>query len=359
MEEKLKSSAEKWNLDNAAIQRAVTLYKQDYPEGDSPSLENELLPFLYAKGILAKEKSVIRKIKFEDLLEAEEADSDELRKALDRLQAIVVIGETSPTRANLDEQFFDAFIKDHPEWAGKNSFVVFRDHKSLKGKPHALVERFQKSGLCYMHACVVVQHYLVAMSSQDKVPMLNISEYLKKYMPSESLFEHIWSNKGGDSWDFLNNILENKPKSRIISTASDASLLDFDLPEKLRAYGPGLVSGFKVTKEFALDEWQHLGEYSSETFLGRHAMVLVGYRTVNEKKRYLLQNWWKAKPYIEVDANYLFSSDAIIRFIKEPQMEMGRYPTSYETLVECDAGMDASENFTPEGNLTSLFNFRL
>ena len=26
------------------------------------------------------------------------------------------------------------------------------------GKPHALVERFQRSGLCYMHACVVLQH---------------------------------------------------------------------------------------------------------------------------------------------------------------------------------------------------------
>ena len=77
-------------------------------------------------------------------------------------------------------------------------------------------------------------------------------------------------------------------------------------------------------------------------------MVLVGYRIVDGKKRYLLQNWWKSKPYVEVDIEYLLDSEATIHFIKERQMEMGDYPTSFETLVECEPGLDASEHFIPE-----------
>jgi hypothetical protein len=76
-------------------------------------------------------------------------------------------------------------------------------------------------------------------------------------------------------------------------------------------------------------------------------MVLVGYEG---KKRYLLQNWCKTKPYIE-----------FIHFIKEKQMEMGEYPTNPETLVECASDFDCSENFIAPRTLKNKFrwNFQL
>lgn len=248
---------------------------------------------------------------------------------------------------------FNAFVAQHLEWRAGNSFVVFRDHPDLKGKSHALVERFQKSGLCYMHACVVVQHYLVAMNNLKDIPMLNMAEYLKQYMPGNSLYEHIWNNKGGDSLDFLENILQKKPESKNIVALSKNILAETEMDGLLKSYGPGLVSGFRVAEEFIGDDWQHLGEYKVEKFKGRHAMALVGYRTVEGKKRYLLQNWWRSKPYIEVDCDYLLSSDATVHFIKEKQMEMGEYPSNYESLVECESGIDCSENFIPDGIFSS------
>jgi hypothetical protein len=218
----------------------------------------------------------------------------------------------------------------------------------LKGKDHALVERFQKSGLCYMHACVVMQHYLVALNNQETIPMLNMAEYLKKYMPGTHLFEHIWNDKGGDSWEFLKSILKKRPEPEQVITLANESLANADMGVLLEEHGPGLVSGFCVTEDFVSEKWQHLGKYRVENFKGRHAMVLVGHREVDGEKRYLLQNWWKTKSYVEVDADYLLSSDATIHFIKEEQMEMGDYPTSDQTLVECESGMDACENFIPE-----------
>ena len=343
--------AEEWKLEKSDIENAEKLFAEDYNEGEGKKRKrrttspSKLLLFLYAKGILAEEDSVIRKRRFKLLLAAE---TDKLKKALERLTTIVEKGETTPTRLKMEaDSVFDDFVTKHKEWKAEDSFVVFRDHQNLKGKSHALVERFQKSGLCYMHACVVVQHYLVAMNNDKEVPMLNMAEYLKKYMPGDRLYQHIWNNKGGDSLDFLENILKEKPGVDGIASRQTDTLCNDDLDALLKSYGPGLVSGFAVAKDFIGTDWQHLGKYL-EKCEGRHAMVLVGYRIADGKKRYLLQNWWKSKPYVEVDVEYLLSSKAAIHFIKEKQMEMGDYPTNLEALVECESGIDASENFIPD-----------
>lgn len=187
--------AEEWNMTPADIETAAQLFVQDYGIMCKRSAPSKMLLFLYAKGMLASKSSAARKLEFEELLGAQTTD---LGKALKRLEIIVEKGETIPTKLNLDTaHMFDTFVVKHPEWAEKVSFVLFRDHEDLKGKAHALVERIQNSGLCYMHACVVVQHYLVAMNSESKIPMLDMAEYLKKYMPVDSLFEHIWKDRGG------------------------------------------------------------------------------------------------------------------------------------------------------------------
>jgi hypothetical protein len=198
-----------------------------------------------------------------------------------------------------------------------------------------------------MHAGVVLKHYLVAMNNDTAVPMLDMAEYLKKYATSTSLFKYVWNNEGGDSLAFFRSILKKKPNRKNIILCFSWDDLD-SMDNLLQSFGPALVSGFGVTKRFTSKHRQHLGKYEVEAFEGKHAMVLVGYRrTRNGEKRYLLQNWWKTKPYVEVDANYLQSSQAYVYFIKEPHMEMGDYPTNLQSMVECD--LDACERFIPEG----------
>ncbi|KAI8899569.1 hypothetical protein BC833DRAFT_656925 [Globomyces pollinis-pini] len=324
---------DEWKLEESDIKTVAELFAQDY--GTENTNPTKLLLFLYAKGILAAKSSVVRKAEFQEILAAE---TTEAKKALERLTTIVEKGETTPTRFKMEaDSVFDDFVTKHKEWKAEDSFVVFRDRQNLKGKSHALVERLQK-------------HYLVAMDNDKKVPMLNMAEYLKKYMPGDRLYQHIWNNRGGDSLDFLENILKERPDSENIVTLSNKVLADTEMDKLVKSYGPGLVSGFCVAKDFVGTDWQHLGKYKVEKFEGRHAMVLVGYRIVDGKKRYLLQNWWKSKPYVEVDVDYLLSSRATIHFIKEKQLEMGDYPSNLEALVECESGIDASENFIPDDN---------
>jgi hypothetical protein len=165
--------------------------------------------------------------------------------------------------------------------------------------------------------------------------------YLKKHMSAEALESHIWLNKGGDSHAFLKKILVQDPVPVFTSHSAD-----YDLESSLLQYGPGLVSGFNVQKRFNSRTWKHIGTHKIGS-TGLHAMVLVGFRKQGNDIRYLLQNWWKKKPFIEVDADYLESCGAIAHFVKTAQDRMGEFPTNSHDHVECEM-LDAEETIDPE-----------
>lgn len=110
----------------------------------------------------------------------------------------------------------------------------------------------------------------------------------------------------------------------------DASILDEPVNQQavlnnLHDLGPALVSMFMVHKDFQLSEKVvHLGhEVTDPKQIGFHAMVLVGYRkTEAGQDRFLLQSWWKAKPFIEVDAPYLEQRGASLIFVTTVQKQI-------------------------------------
>ena len=102
-----------------------------------------------------------------------------------------------------------------------------------------LPQRAQRSGLCYMDAPAVVQHYLVALH-QPNVGMIDLTKFVLQCFSASELERHIFDNAGGDSHTLLHRIL--MPGSCTVSTNS------FDI--SLKQYGPGLVSGFKVHGDF-------------------------------------------------------------------------------------------------------------
>jgi hypothetical protein len=170
-----------------------------------------------------------------------------------------------------------------------------------------------------MHAPVVMQHYLVAMNTRDQTPMLDMAKYVRQHISSDDLYSLIWENKGSSSVEFLEGILADRPTPTEIKAVAGDSFLSVDLAKCLFDYGPGLVSFFEVRPEFdQADRWSHTGSSSGQS-RGRHAMLLVGHRKHNGKSRFLLQNWWKNKPYVEVDLSYLISSGCSIAFVKRPQ----------------------------------------
>ncbi|KAJ3284253.1 hypothetical protein HDU79_008374 [Rhizoclosmatium sp. JEL0117] len=245
---------EEWGLTEEQIERANALAATDGL--DASQMPSKALLFLYAKRFLSHKKSLFRKSEFDDLLD--ETDDSHCKHALKRLNTIIGSTEASIARSNVKPGFlYDSFVVAHPVWEeGPEVFVCHRNHRNLEGKEHALVERFQENGLCYMHAPVVLQHYLVAMNNNWHTPMLDVSKFVKQKMDASQLYSQIWNNQGGDSLNFFKAILATPPgPSEIIH---ESNFIGIDITELLKEYGPGLVSGFHVTQDFQnTSNWQH------------------------------------------------------------------------------------------------------
>ena len=261
-----------------------------------------------------------------------------------RFKCLMEPAESPLSKATPDTKLpLDRFLIDHPsEWTSSTSFIVTRDHSKLKNKSGAVVERFQEiSPLCYMHAPVVLQHYLVQMTKKTVVPTIDIVLYCRNHLSAPILERQIWAGRGQNSLLFLEQILYNKPKDYITFFSHKLLKEEAYMAQCLRKYGPALVSEFLVMDEFMKipGDWQHLGK-AKGNIVGMHAMILVGYRKIGKTYRFLLQNWWIGKTYIEVDSIYLKSCGAIVRFVPQRQEEIGAFTTSDAQVMESDVDVE-------------------
>ena len=197
----------------------------------------------------------------------------------------------------------------------------------------------QLSGLCYMHAPIVLQSYLVARSTQSNQAhiMLDLGSFIRQHRSTAELEDHIFRDRGGNSVAFLEQILMNQDGIKDTSAADmrdpyTGKMNTENVVRRLKSYGPALVARFSVYPGFRnKTQFVHRGSelLTQQTNPeGLHAMVLVGHRkTSSGEDRFLLQNWWKEKPFAEVDVAYLDQCKAGINFVTSEQTAI---PTRFE-----------------------------
>jgi hypothetical protein len=330
-----KTCCNKWNVKEKDVKEAMKLARADKLSIGSPlTIKDRMILFVYVKNILDMNNEHIRRTQINKLFVSD-------RDAFTRLERIVEIGESSTNQLTA----FDNFVKIHPEWSTpETSWVLFRDHPSLRTK-HSYVERTQLSGLCYMHGPVVFQHYLVSMNCDDIVGMVDIADYLRKHMATEPLKNHIFADSGGHSTEFARTILGFETQESFEKPDVKCA----EVPHFMKQYGPGLVSSMEIWSCF-LDphQWVHVGLPRGRK-QGHHAMVLVGYRHEKGALRFLLQNWWQQKAFVEVDGNYLRACGALLTFCNTPQRTI---PKTFETNLNrhVEAAHDSCEQFPLETN---------
>ena len=70
-----------------------------------------------------------------------------------------------------------------------------------------MVIRKQKSGLCYLHAPVILEHYLIAIATGGKnSSTYDIGKYVAYVLSGEHLVSFILEDKGSSSRDTLNGL---------------------------------------------------------------------------------------------------------------------------------------------------------
>ncbi|CAE7220362.1 unnamed protein product [Symbiodinium necroappetens] len=326
VEDHMQEKAEDWNLSKEAIEAAAQLMLSD-----GQSLPTDLdergimLLFLYAKGISRQATSAVRRAEFAALLTPD--DNYYYEQSLQRLGRLVLEGERSDSV--LDKcNSFTRFLDSVPAWQDNAaSYVAFRDDPRISC---GLLERVQLSGLCYMHAPIVLQAYLVAMHAGSQTgasKMLDLADYIRKHRTAQELKNHIFEDEGGSGEAFLRQILANASGlegfacTQMVDEVVGQAIIN-RIISNLKQFGPALVSGFMVTENFLEAKiHEHLGQDNS-TEVGLHSMVLVGHRKESGQDRFLLQSWWSDKSFIEVDADYLAAQQASLVFVQAEQPDI-------------------------------------
>ena len=187
--------------------------------------------------------------------------------------------------------------------------------------------RVQHSGLCYLHASVMLKYYLVGTRYPNVgKQMINIAVYIRQNFSSPELYVHVFGKSGGSSTDMLKKLLATNDSG--IITLANSYLQDEsqwkqrfkDIMLLLEDYGPGLVSSFMVTNTFKdVSISSHQGpipDINEDSKGCKHAMIVVGARLDNQNNGwFLLQNWWSKKQFVEVDFKWLKSSGASLSFV--------------------------------------------
>jgi hypothetical protein len=234
---------------------------------------------------------------------------------------------------------------------------LFWTEFSVEQQARIMVIRKQKSGLCYLHAPVVLEHYLIAIATGGKnSSTYDIGKYEAHVLSGEHLVNFIFEDKGGSSRDTLNELCGltkvDDVKCYTIPDKEDGSLYSVTCQLILErvSLSPALISVFRVYPDF--------GQTSAVSFSGlpaqndnvslsdveRHSMVLIGARKTSEGEYYfLLQNWWQGRYFIEVSGEYMHHCQAQITFVKKAITRKCELTTFLSEALYAETSADASE----------------
>ena len=221
---------------------------------------------------------------------------------------------------NIGESIEDS--KSHKRKACNNEKIsLFWNQFTAELKEKIMVVRKQHSGLCYLHAPIVLEHYLIAIATSGlKTSMIDIGIYEANLLEGHKLEQFILTDDGGDSQEVLFNIcdlkLDDVDRVSIPKPSNPAFLSTCDYVLEKVSTMPALVSSFRVYADFTVAEVSSFDGIPVGELEGRHSMVLIGARKTNDNKYFfLLQNWWSTKFFVEVSDSYMYYCGATITFV--------------------------------------------
>ena len=181
--------------------------------------------------------------------------------------------------------------------------------------------RTQISGLSYLHAPNVLEHYFIAISTHREVySSIDIDLYESDLLSGESFVEFLGKNKGENSQKTLKDIRklqEHQIKRYAISDKDELLAAYAQICEKvlMRVRNEAaLVSVFTVFPDFedavkvSFIGFANFGDFD----------VLIGARKSTTGDYFFLQNWWETKYFVVVSGDCMYHCGALITFVIVP-----------------------------------------
>ena len=251
-------------------------------------------------------------------------------KGIEKLERILEGDIIDDSRKNHFDVFFKRFSHSFPQWRDdeySDVLNLFWTQFNTEQLDHVLIIRKQNSGICILHAVIVLEHYLTAIYTEGKVvSTINLGKYENHTLFGDRLERFLLSNDGGNSLETLRTICrlgDNDLQTLTIPNKVDLDAYNTicELILKRVAKMPALVSSFKASHILNEKAEVSFVDVPSETVaeLPRHAMVLLGARRTHSGDYYfLLQNWWESQYFMEMSGEYLCHCQTKITFVTKP-----------------------------------------
>jgi hypothetical protein len=317
-EEVLNHCAIYWNCD---IDKVRIAFRETMNLG-YPIIEPYYVPFLLAKDIKDKQifvsgalrnrfHCILAPTQFIHDIDAQNTWS----KCNERLTQILQYGDSTSNLLPEYVQTYEKFLELVPAWKF-TSDKVFVFHREKKINPK---QRSQESGLCYLHAALVLQYYMVAQN-KEHAGMIDMIKMIRTCWSGVKLDKHIFDDAGDSSHQVLKTILQ--PETAPLSPHSILQDSESAFMMAMQRYGPALVSVFAVHEDFCGNQASHDGMPSGAP-LGLHSMIIIGCRRDDHNKLwFLVQNWWHHKQFIEISQDYMLNCECVVYFVRTPQHDI-------------------------------------
>lgn len=195
------------------------------------------------------------------------------------------------------------------------------------------------------------------------IRIVNPMSMIRGSLGGLQIFNHIFLEKGGSTISILGNILSQKES---VFPVNPENIVE----DTFVRYGPGIVTGFCVYREFTIpdnvifdDETKHQDlptldiSNLKKTFnywgqpascpqprddpIATHSMVIFGVAFKGGIKYFFIQNWWPRSQFIIVSEKYLKSCDPLISFCKSEEVsfeQFNNYVSLKKQLDTADLG---------------------
>ena len=249
--------------------------------------------------------------------------------ARSRIREYLQHGDLESSDADVNSAL-QQFVNEHPVWKNSSSsYISIVKNSKLR---RAIVTRCQVSGNCFVIAPFLALHYAVNLHSKSlNNYTVDITEYIRKHLDSESLARLLLSNVGSHTNDIIDSVFQPEPgifKPRVHtfdihgSTSPGESLYDYTvIRDLLERYGVGIINHFLTHEDFADVLKNSFAGSPVGKELGGHAMVLIGVRYEWQSGEYylLMQNSWSKLLIVEIKQDYASFSNTKLLFVKSPQ----------------------------------------
>jgi hypothetical protein len=209
----------------------------------------KMLVFLYGRGFYKeKAEKTVRKKKVQNILTNEGA-SERLLRVLN-----------SEGDKDVTKEQKDLFVHNCTalrRYFQQEGACCFSDGMDRPTRDDDYYFRIQASGNCFLHAPCVMLAYLGQKWNIENVDAaVDLSKYVRRSFPDEELYAYVVKDSGGNATDHLRRLLRpllggTETIGFLSISASHLRKNVVDTAKHLRDYGPGLVTEFKVAKNFS------------------------------------------------------------------------------------------------------------